>query len=131
MYIRVPKVPRCQGAKGCARCQGVGKAILHYTKFFDRADPNAIPYAVVPLTSSQRSAPPTIGGHAADNLRFIRQAMERSATFTAVPGVGGMLMGAVGSRRRARRVAPNHRRSLAAHLAGGGGGGGRDRSRSR
>ena len=53
--------------------------------------------AVVPLTSSRRSAPPTIGGHAADNLRFIRQAMERSATFTAVPGVGGMLMGAVGS----------------------------------
>ena len=43
-----------------------------------------------------RSAPPleSISGHAADNLRFIRQAMERGATFTAVPGVGGALMGA-------------------------------------
>jgi hypothetical protein len=40
--------------------------------------------------------PTTLGGHAADNLRFIRQAMERSATFTAVPGTGGMMMGAVG-----------------------------------
>ena len=46
--------------------------------------------------SPQRSAPPSLGGHAADNLRFIRQAMERSATFTAVPGVGGMVMGATG-----------------------------------
>jgi hypothetical protein len=50
----------------------------------------------VPVTSPRRSVPPTLGGHAADNLRFIRQAMERSATFTAVPGVGGVMMGAVG-----------------------------------
>lgn len=35
-------------------------------------------------------------GHATDTLRFIRATMERSATFSAVPGVGGMLMGAVG-----------------------------------
>ena len=42
-----------------------------------------------------RPAPPpeSISGHAADNLRFIRQAMERSTTFTAVPGVGGCVMG--------------------------------------
>jgi hypothetical protein len=50
----------------------------------------------MPVMTAQRSAPPTIGGHAADNLRFIRQAMERSATFSAIPGVGGMMMGAVG-----------------------------------
>lgn len=37
-----------------------------------------------------------MGNHAADNLRFIRQAMERSATFSAVPGVGGAIMGVVG-----------------------------------
>jgi hypothetical protein len=34
--------------------------------------------------------------HAAQNLQFIRHAMERSATFSAVPGVGGALMGGVG-----------------------------------
>ena len=30
---------------------------------------------------------------AADNLRYIRQAMERAGAFTAVPGYGGMAMG--------------------------------------
>jgi hypothetical protein len=34
--------------------------------------------------------------HAAENLRFIRHAMERSSTFTAVPGAGGAAMGAFG-----------------------------------
>jgi hypothetical protein len=31
--------------------------------------------------------------HAMDNLRYIRQTIERAGSFTAVPGVGGMLMG--------------------------------------
>ena len=34
--------------------------------------------------------------HAAENLQFIRHAMERGATFSAVPGLGGALMGVVG-----------------------------------
>ncbi len=38
--------------------------------------------------------PVNIGDRAVDNLRFIRETMERSAIFTSVPGYGGMLMGA-------------------------------------
>lgn len=38
--------------------------------------------------------PVNIGDRALDNLKYIRDAMERSTSFTAVPGYGGMLMGA-------------------------------------
>src|SRR5688572_30839401 len=38
----------------------------------------------------------SIHGRAAEDLRFIRRAMERSSTFTAVPGAGGAAMGVVG-----------------------------------
>jgi hypothetical protein len=34
--------------------------------------------------------------HAAENLQFIRHTMERSSTFSAVPGIGGAIMGAIG-----------------------------------
>ena len=37
--------------------------------------------------------PVTLQSQAADNLRFIREAMESSASFTSVPGWGGILMG--------------------------------------
>lgn len=43
-----------------------------------------------------RFDPLSIGGHAEETLRFIRTSMERSATFTSVPGVGGAVMGVVG-----------------------------------
>ena len=36
---------------------------------------------------------PALHRQAEDNLRFIRDAMARAADFTAVPGVGGALMG--------------------------------------
>lgn len=38
--------------------------------------------------------PVQIDVHAMDNLRYIRRAMERAGSFTAVPGVGGAVMGA-------------------------------------
>jgi len=40
--------------------------------------------------------PVPIQGRAAEDLRVIRRAMERSSTFTAVSGYGGVAMGAVG-----------------------------------
>jgi hypothetical protein len=37
--------------------------------------------------------PEPIYAHAADNLRFIRDAMTRATAFTAIPGWGGVVMG--------------------------------------
>lgn len=42
---------------------------------------------------SEISQPVTLSERAIDNLQFIRETMERSTHFTAVPGYGGMLMG--------------------------------------
>jgi hypothetical protein len=38
----------------------------------------------------------SFGQHAEESLQFIRRTMERSSTFTAVPGLGGAGMGAIG-----------------------------------
>jgi hypothetical protein len=42
---------------------------------------------------TETSEPVNIGDRAFDNLRFIRETMERSTHFTAVPGYGGIFMG--------------------------------------
>jgi len=39
--------------------------------------------------------PTELHEHAMDNLRYIRQTLERAGSFTAVPGKGGILMGLV------------------------------------
>ena len=43
-----------------------------------------------------RLEPAALEVHAAENLQFIRDTMERAAGFTAVPGMGGVLIGISG-----------------------------------
>jgi hypothetical protein len=47
-----------------------------------------------PFDSAQ-GRPELLSGRAAENLRYIRQAMERGTTFTSIPGIGGAVMGGV------------------------------------
>jgi hypothetical protein len=42
---------------------------------------------------AEENEPVNLSDRAIDNLKFIRETMERSTHFTAVPGYGGMLMG--------------------------------------
>ena len=48
--------------------------------------------SVRPIRDRSADAVP-LHAHAMDNLRFIRETMERAGSFTAVPGLGGMAMG--------------------------------------
>jgi hypothetical protein len=43
--------------------------------------------------AAPRPQPLELHSHAMDNLRYIRETMERAGSFTAVPGKGGILMG--------------------------------------
>jgi hypothetical protein len=43
--------------------------------------------------ATPRPHPVELQAHAMDNLRYIRRTIERAGSFTAVPGLGGVLMG--------------------------------------
>ena len=43
--------------------------------------------------ATPRPEPLLLHEHAMDNLRYMRRMMERAGSFTAVPGLGGVLMG--------------------------------------
>jgi hypothetical protein len=45
------------------------------------------------IMATPRPQPLELHAHAMDNLRYIRQTIERAGSFTAVPGLGGVLMG--------------------------------------
>ena len=91
MATRVPRRPRApfSGFGVSTRCFA-----LRY-KVLDEA--SAGPYVVsVRLVTDEEEAaeqPASIHDHALDNLRFIRATLEQAGSFTAVPGIGGVLMG--------------------------------------
>jgi hypothetical protein len=58
-----------------------------------RRSPLSLPLA---STLQYKAGMASLHRHAEDNLRYIRSTMERAGAFTAVPGWGGSLMGAVG-----------------------------------
>ena len=64
-----------------------------------------------------KDEPVSLGDRAADNLKFIRETMEGSSRFTAVPGYGGILMGMTAIAAALLRTTTPRSPGLAHHVA--------------
>jgi len=68
--------------------------------------------------ATPRREPLELQAYAMDNLRYIRQTIERAGSFTAVPGLGGMWMGFTAlAAAWLAHAQPSHGRWLAVWLA--------------
>lgn len=67
--------------------------VLDKTKYLTYINHTMADLKAVRRSDDKTAGPVNIGDRAIDNLAFIRETMERSTHFTAVPGYGGMLMG--------------------------------------
>jgi hypothetical protein len=70
-------------------------AALYIIEFLTQ-DPSPAIITVIAIMKADSDSARALHSRASDNLRYIRDAMERASAFTAVPGVGGMVMGLIG-----------------------------------
>src|ERR1039457_4205889 len=90
-FIRLLSSWRCMPtADGFGASPEAVVFIAKSTCYESRAGVHSTLMASVAPIRDRRSDPVGIHSHAIDNLRYIRETMERAGAFTAVPGWGGL-----------------------------------------